>query len=608
MAFSTRLAPEEAEAQGVDTIDGVSRFGTLLRIQRLDSLKAAPAEGGKDPQVSYIGLNFARFRITAVGRQEGVLTARIEVCGEEMGEGVEESMRKKETVDVLRRELKLYYECVLRASDAELRKERLDLETSVHKMVFQAASELELPVPQKLSFLQIDSVEERAELLIWLLRGRTESSREMVGIEGRVKEAMGLAKKPASVFPNALGLPGAKGGLEARLKGKRLPELVKAAIEREARQMGSGTERLVGEKYIETLLEIPWLESSAEAADLAQAERVLQEEHSGLAEVKERILEHLAVRFRSGSSRGSVLCLHGPPGVGKTSIAQSIARAAGRAFARVALGGMGEEAELRGHRRTYVAARPGVIVQALVQAKSSNPVILLDEIDKLGGGQHAGPEHALLEILDPSQNSAFVDHYVALPLDLSRVMFICTANSLQLSAPLRDRLEAIAVPGYSREERAEIARAHLIPRQVRENGVEGLAEFDGGAVGQLVERSREPGVRSLERDIAKICRRIARRGRRELVTGERVEAHLGKLQRRELWSGVGVASGLVCSELGARVLTVEALQFRGGPQQLKVTGQSSEAMRESVELALSWMRSNLEDQGLFGSTAAKALE
>jgi ATP-dependent Lon protease len=185
----------------------------------------------------------------------------------------------------------------------------------------------------------------------------------------------------------------------------------------------------------------------------------------------------LAVKFRNGNSKGNVICLHGPPGVGKTSIAKSIAKALGRSFTRISLGGMSDESELRGHRRTYMASMPGLIIRALIQAKSNNPVILLDEIEKIGRGHKGNPEHALLEILDPSQNSSFVDHYVAMPVDLSKVMFICTANSLEMSGPLLNRMELIEVPGYSREEKMEIAKNHLIPLQVRENGVEGLAEF-----------------------------------------------------------------------------------------------------------------------------------
>jgi ATP-dependent Lon protease len=229
------------------------------------------------------------------------------------------------------------------------------------------------------------------------MRDKTEKFKEVVSIEGRVKEAMGIGKKSAAnFFQNTLNSTNVKNEMEARIKGKKLPETVKAVIEKEMKNMGFGTDRMVGDKYIETLLDIPWMEGTEEARDLQQAERILQEDHTGLREVKERILEHLAVKFRNGNSRGNVICLHGPPGVGKTSIAKSIARALGRSFTRVSLGGLSDEAELRGHRRTYVAALPGAIVRALVKAKSNNPVILLDEIEKLSKGRRGDPEHALL--------------------------------------------------------------------------------------------------------------------------------------------------------------------------------------------------------------------
>ncbi len=394
-------------------------------------------------------------------------------------------------------------------------------------------------------------------------------------------------------------------------------ERIEQEIDRLARMPQSAAEATVARTYIETVLSIPWAVETPETVELARARAILERDHFGLEQVKERLLDYLAVRALTGeqSGSGTVLCFVGPPGVGKTSLARSIAEALGRRFVTVSLGGIRDEAEIRGHRRTYLGAYPGRIVEALRRAGTRNPVILLDELDKLATDYRGDPAAALLEVLDPEQNRHFVDHYLDVPVDLSRVLFIATANSLApLPRPLRDRLEAIVIEGYTEDEKREIGRRHLLPRQLAVHGLpERALELTDTAWHELIRGyTREAGVRELERQLAALCRKVARemveRGLnangglpRRRVTPAVLRRYLGPAPYQELGVSpepqVGVAYGLGATPLGGTLVPVEVLAMPGRGQ-LQVTGQAGEVLQESARAALSWVRAHAGHFGL----------
>ncbi|HEY8122915.1 MAG TPA: endopeptidase La [Myxococcota bacterium] len=367
-------------------------------------------------------------------------------------------------------------------------------------------------------------------------------------------------------------------------------------------------EAQVVRSYLEWMCELPWSRLSPDRIDLRRAKQILDEDHAHLEAIKERILEFLGVRKLRQDSRGPILCFSGPPGVGKTSLGRSIARAMGREFVRVSLGGVRDEAEIRGHRRTYVGALPGRILQGLKQAKTRNPVFVLDELDKLGADFRGDPSSALLEVLDPEQNSKFSDHYLNVAFDLSAVFFIATANVLdRVPSPLRDRMEVVRVPGYTPEEKLDITRAYLIPRQTTEAGLpEGRIRWSEPALRTMItDYTFEAGVRELERKIAAICRKAARRAAEADTRIVRVEPKtlakfLGPARHEQTLAGseaeVGVATGLAWTEAGGDVLRVEAAITRG--RGLVLTGQLGDVMKESAQAALTWVRWRLADFGL----------
>jgi ATP-dependent Lon protease len=393
-------------------------------------------------------------------------------------------------------------------------------------------------------------------------------------------------------------------------------ERVEQEIERLSRMSPASAEATVTRTYIETVLSVPWLTETPETVDLARARAILERDHYGLERVKERLLEELAVRaLTSGrASRSTVLCFVGPPGVGKTSLARSIAEALGRRFVTVSLGGVRDEAEIRGHRRTYLGAYPGRIVEALRRAGTRNPVILLDELDKLAADYRGDPAAALLEVLDPEQNKQFVDHYLDVPVDLSGVLFIATANSLApLPRPLRDRLEAIVLEGYSEEEKREIGKRYLLPRQLAAHGLpETAVELTDSAWQELITGyTREAGVRELERQLAALCRKMARevveRGgtvgalSRRRVTPATLRRLLGPPPYREMTATsepqVGLALGLGATPVGGMLVPVEVLVMPGRGE-LLVTGQAGEVLQESARAALSWVRAHAARLGI----------
>ncbi len=400
-------------------------------------------------------------------------------------------------------------------------------------------------------------------------------------------------------------------GMTEEAKKEALREL-----ERLSRMSPAAAEYTVARTYLEWLVALPWSTETEDSLDLTAARAVLDADHTGLEKVKDRILEYLAVKSIRPAGKDPILCFVGPPGVGKTSLGRSIARALGRKFHRISLGGMRDEAEIRGHRRTYIGALPGQIIQGLRRAESKNPVLMLDEIDKLGMDFRGDPASALLEVLDPEQNVAFRDHYVDVPFDLSRVLFITTANLLDTVPPaLRDRMEIIELPGYTEEEKVRIARQHLVPKQARDHGLStgDLVEGDqirwtDTALTQLVRHyTREAGLRNLEREIAAITRKVAKRrveGSTDVVevtpqlVGELLGAPRFLVEELEERTRVpGVAVGLAWTAAGGDILFIEATRMKGG-KTLTLTGQLGDVMKESAQAALSWVRSHASDLGI----------
>jgi ATP-dependent Lon protease len=367
-------------------------------------------------------------------------------------------------------------------------------------------------------------------------------------------------------------------------------------------------EATVVRNYLDWILSIPWSKPTKIKRDIRLAEKVLHEDHYGLEKVKERILEYLAVQQRQKRIKGPILCLVGPPGVGKTSLGKSIARATGRNFVRISLGGVRDEAEVRGHRRTYIGSMPGKVIQAMKKAKSSNPLFLLDEVDKLGQDWRGDPSSALLEVLDPEQNSTFADHYLEVDYDLSDVMFITTANSLRMPQPLLDRMEIIRIPGYTEDEKVEIAKRHLIPKQVKDHGLkkEEWALSDD-AIRDLVRYyTREAGVRNLEREIANLARKsikeiLMKNLEKVSITRKNLGKYAGIKKFRygeaELTDMVGVVTGLAWTEVGGEILTIEAVTLPGKGR-VTATGKLGDVMKESVQAAESFVKARSVEFGI----------
>jgi ATP-dependent Lon protease len=398
--------------------------------------------------------------------------------------------------------------------------------------------------------------------------------------------------------------------LRSTLKELELPDPVRTQVDRELSRLEkipqAAAEHSVIRTYLEWMASLPWDKATEDNLDLAHAREVLDDDHYDIEKVKDRILEFLAVRKLKPDARGSILCLAGPPGVGKTSLGQSVARALGRKFERISVGGVRDESEIRGHRRTYIGAMPGTIIRALRDAESHNPVFMIDEIDKMGADYRGDPASAMLEVLDPEQNATFRDHYLDVPFDLSRTMFICTANDMdRVPGPLRDRMEVIPLAGYTEEEKLQIAKRYLVPRQIERNGLKRsqVAFSDTGLREIIGSYTREAGVRSLEREIGSVCRKVALEvamgtlDRKLAVTAPRVRKLLGRprfqpdVRRRT--AEPGVATGLAWTPVGGDVLFVEASAMPGKGR-LTITGQLGDVMRESAEAALSYVRGHAD--------------
>ncbi|MGF9877437.1 endopeptidase La [Bacillus albus] len=482
------------------------------------------------------------------------------------------------------------------------------------------ASHLPIKTKQKQEILEIISVKERLHTLISIIQDEQELLSLEKKIGQKVKRSMERTQKEyflreqMKAIQTELGDKEGKGGeveeLREKIEQSGMPEeTMKAALkelDRYEKLPASSAESGVIRNYMDWLLALPWTEATEDMIDLAHSEEILNKDHYGLEKVKERVLEYLAVQKLTNSLKGPILCLVGPPGVGKTSLARSIATSLNRNFVRVSLGGVRDESEIRGHRRTYVGAMPGRIIQGMKKAKSVNPVFLLDEIDKMSNDFRGDPSAALLEVLDPEQNHNFSDHYIEEPYDLSKVMFVATANTLSsIPGPLLDRMEIISIAGYTELEKVHIAREHLLPKQLKEHGLrKGNLQVRDEALLEIIRYyTREAGVRTLERQIAKVCRKAAKiivtaERKRIVVTEKNVVDLLGKhifrYGQAEKTDQVGMATGLAYTAAGGDTLAIE-VSVAPGKGKLILTGKLGDVMKESAQAAFSYIRSRAEE-------------
>ncbi len=485
------------------------------------------------------------------------------------------------------------------------------------------ATNLSLDLIQKQRLLEEIDVKKRAEKVQHTLNNQLHIAELQQKLRADVEDEFSDAQRRAYLREQLRAiqreLGEGEGGeeqiedLRTRLEAIGLPEGVKRQTDRELKRLDlvppASPEHSVITSYLETVAELPWNELSEDHYDLALARKILDRDHFGLEKVKRRLIEYLAVRKLNPEGRGPILCLVGPPGVGKTSLGHSIADALGRSFARISVGGIRDEAEIRGHRRTYIGAMPGRLIHEIRRAGTRNPVIMLDEVDKIGADFRGDPASALLEVLDPRQNDAFVDRYLDVPFDLSQVIFITTANTIHpVPAPLRDRMEVIDIPGYTAEEKFQIAKRYLVKRQLKENGLKvRQARWSAKAIDRLIEDyTREAGVRHLEREIGAVCRAVAARAALDdsvsvEITPAFVEEVLGApryaRESKMFASRPGVVNGLAYTPVGGEVLNIEAIRYPGKGS-IKLTGQIGEVMKESMEAAWSLVRERAASLGI----------
>ena len=483
------------------------------------------------------------------------------------------------------------------------------------KLADTVASHLTLKIPEKQELLETETVSERLEKVFGYMEGEIGVLQVEKRIRNRVKRQMEKTQREYYLNEQLKAIQKELGeGEDGRDEMAEIEEKInKTKFSKEARDKAlaelkklrsmspMSAEATVVRNYLDWLLTLPWQQRTKMKRDIKVAERVLNADHFGLEKVKERILEYLAVQQRMKKMKGPILCLVGPPGVGKTSLGKSVARATGRNFVRMSLGGVRDEAEIRGHRRTYIGSMPGKVIQGMKKAKSSNPLFLLDEVDKLGADWRGDPSSALLEVLDPEQNSSFNDHYLEVDYDLSNVLFVTTANTLRMPQPLMDRMEIIRIPGYTEDEKVEIAKRHLIPKQIKAHGLKKNEwSISDDALRDLCRYyTREAGVRNMEREIANLTRKaikdiLMKKAERVAVTRRNLEKYAGVRRFRfgeaESEDLVGVTTGLAWTEVGGELLTIEAVTLPGKGR-VTATGKLGDVMKESVQAAESYVKS-----------------
>jgi len=475
-------------------------------------------------------------------------------------------------------------------------------------------------IAQKQELLAETKVDERLSMILNLIDGEASVLKVEKKIRGRVKRQMEKTQREYYLNEQMKAIQTELGGdgpdeiteLKNRADEVKLTEQARTKVDAEIKRLKQmspmSAEANVSRNYIDWMLSVPWGKKKRVQRDLAKAQAILDADHYGLDKVKERIIEHLAVQTRTKKVKGPILCLVGPPGVGKTSLGKSVARAMGREFVRVSLGGVRDESEIRGHRRTYIGSMPGRVIQSMKKAKYNNPLFLFDEIDKMGSDHRGDPSAALLEVLDPEQNDTFNDHYLDVDYDLSDVMFITTSNSMNMSQPLLDRMEVIRVPGYTEDEKVEIAKRHLIPEQVKEHGLK-AKEFSmsDDAIREIIRYyTREAGVRSLKREIARLARKslksiISKEAKTVKVTAKNIGDFLGvkkfRFGKTDTEDQIGIVTGLAWTEVGGDLLTIEAVSM-AGKGKMTITGNLRDVMKESISAANSFVQARAPELGI----------
>jgi len=559
-----------------------------------------------------------RVRMEALHEEESYLKARISRLDEPKADDVEAEALAMSLRDIAKQVIQLMPELPREASSL------IDSIQEPGQLADLVAANLDAPVDEKAQLLETIDAKDRIRKVLRLLTRQLEILKMRERINSQIKEEMGknqreyVLRQQLKAIKEELGEEDGDQGdldvLEERIAKADLPKEADKVARKQLkrlRQMQVGSaEYTVVRTYIDWILDIPWRRETTDNLDIAQVRKVLDEDHSGLEKVKKRIVEYLAVRKLKKDKKGPILCLIGPPGVGKTSLGRSVARALGRKFHRISLGGVHDEAAIRGHRRTYVGALPGQIIQGMKKSGTINPIFMLDEIDKIGHDFRGDPAAALLEVLDPEQNDTFSDHYLEIPYDLSKVMFIATANvGDTIPAPLRDRMEIIEIPGYTRKEKLDIAKVHLVPKQVTEHGLTGdnISITDAALEAVIDNHTREAGVRNLERKIAGVVRGVAVKvaegeaGPFEIETPDDLQPFLGAArftsEVAERTSETGVATGLAWTSVGGEILFIEATKMHGTGK-LQLTGQLGDVMKESAQAAMSYVRTRAKDFGI----------
>lgn len=594
-------AQDDPAAEDIYSVGTVSTVLQLLKLP--DGTVKVLVEGGQ------------RAKITGFVENEAFFQAQAEVQAEKPGDQQELEALSRSVVSQFEQYIKLN------------KKIPPEVLVSVNqivdpgKLADTVASHLQLKISEKQDLLELDTVSERLERVYSYMEAEIGVLQVEKKIRNRVKRQMEKTQREYYLNEQLKAIQKELGETEdGRDESAEIEERInKTRLSKEAREKALGelkklrsmspmsAEATVVRNYLDWLLTIPWKKRSKIKKDIKEAERILSTDHYGLDKVKERILEYLAVQQRTIKVKGPILCLVGPPGVGKTSLGRSIATATGRNFVRISLGGVRDESEVRGHRRTYIGSMPGKIIQGMKKAKSSNPLFLLDEVDKLGADWRGDPASALLEVLDPEQNSTFNDHYLEVDYDLSDVMFVTTANSLRMPQPLLDRMEIIRLSGYTEDEKVEIAKRHLVAKQVEAAGLKkGEWSISDDALRDLIRYyTREAGVRSLEREIANLARKATKeilvKGGKVTVTRKNLEKFAGihrfRYGEAELVDLIGVVTGLAWTEVGGELLSIEAVSMPGKGV-FTHTGKLGDVMQESVQAARSYVRARSVDFGI----------
>ncbi|MCC0016335.1 MAG: endopeptidase La [Rhodobiaceae bacterium] len=601
------LATQKNASDDDPSPDAIYEVGTLASVLQLLKLP--------DGTVKVLVEGKSRARISRYTEQEAYFEAEAETLDEQPGKQVE--------VEALARSVVAEFDNYVKLNK-KVSPEVLGAVSQIEdhaKLADTVASHLAVKLQDKQAILEMTSVPERLEHVLALMEGEISVLNVEKRIRTRVKRQMEKTQREYYLNEQMKAIQKELGDDEGRDELSELEERIeKTKLSKEARDKARAemkklrqmspmsAEATVVRNYLDWMLSIPWGKKSRVKKDLGLAQEVLDSDHYGLEKVKERIVEYLAVQQRMNKLRGPILCLVGPPGVGKTSLGKSIAKATGREFVRVSLGGVRDEAEIRGHRRTYIGSMPGKIIQSMKKAKTANPLFLLDEIDKLGQDFRGDPSSALLEVLDPEQNSTFMDHYLEVEYDLSNVMFVTTANTLNIPPALLDRMETIRIAGYTEDEKVEIARRHLLPQSIKEHGLHSkeFAITEDALLTVIRRYTREAGVRNLKRELSTLARKSVKeiltdKKKSVKVTDKKLEDFLGvprfrygEAEREDL---VGVVTGLAWTEVGGELLTIEGVMMPGKGK-MTVTGNLRDVMKESISAAASYVRSRSIDFGI----------